>query len=568
MSFLFSLPPTVRCAFVRLALPPSSTGSLPSHFRQARRLTTPSQPLRNVKYLRNTLNYEESIQLLNTLQSNRAIRTSITASAVDKNKDAIPEMLEWFRKAGYEPEDITKGGMKCVHVAGTSGKGSVCAMTENILMQYRKEDEVSTDAAQQQLHKIGTYTSPHLVDVRERIRINGAPVSKVIFIKHFAALWDRYTKVAGNRDFEGIETIGDAEEIRPGYFRFLTILAFQIFMEEGVKSAIIECGIGGEYDSTNILPSEAISVSVITKLELDHVGMLGNSIEDIAWHKSGIIRPDRPVFTAPQLPGALEVIIRRATVKGSDFAITRRLPILDSGSIKLGLLGDFQRDNASLAVVAATAFLRDIGVHENTLPSPDDTANGDHLPEQFVRGLETVSWPGRCEVYKNGNLEWCLDGAHTPEGMRAVAKWFRGKMDEAYAECDVATMLIFNQDERDGVELLYALISAIEEEMDSDVHYPRMFKFAAFCPNEAFPVAKGETRRDLSKQETLYRIYKSLDRNAVSGVYSSVGEAVQVASRISDRTRQRALVLVTGSLHLVGAWIENVPEKYRKHSAK
>jgi folylpolyglutamate synthase len=565
MSLLFSLPPTVRCAFVRCLLPPSTRTS-PSHSHQARRLTTPSHSLQNVKYVRNTLNYEEAIQLLNTLQSNRAIRTSLTDATVDKNKDAIPEMLEWFRRAGYEPDDIATSGMKCIHVAGTSGKGSVCAMTENILLQYRKEDGVPTDSSQQQLQKIGTYTSPHLVDVRERIRINGAPVSKVIFIKHFAALWDRFAKVAGNRDFEGIETVGDAEDIRPGYFRFLTILAFQIFIEEGVKSAIIECGIGGEYDSTNILPSEVVSVSVITKLELDHVGMLGNTIEDIAWHKSGIIRPDRPVFTAPQPAEALEIIIRRAMVKGSDFAITRRLPIFDTERITLGLLGDFQRDNASLAVVAATAFLRDIGVNEEILPSPDNIA-GDILPEQFVRGLETVSWPGRCEVYKNGNLEWCLDGAHTPEGMRAVAKWFRGKMDEAYAEGDVATMLIFNQDERDGVELLWTLITALQD-METDVHYPRNFKFAAFCPNEAFPVAKGEPKRDLSKQETLSRTYVTCDRNAISGVYSSVGEAVQAAIRISDRTKQRALVLVTGSLHLVGAWIENVPEKHRKHSAK
>ncbi|EHL01838.1 putative Folylpolyglutamate synthase [Glarea lozoyensis 74030] len=384
--------------------------------------------------MRAPFSYDDSLKLLSTLQTNRAIRTSLDATT-DKNKDAIPEMLEWFRKAGYEPADLARSGIKCVHVAGSSGKGSVCAMIENLLVHhqdYEDVDAVASERIQGQLEKIGTYTSPHLVD-------------------------------------------------------------------------------------------------------------------------AGIIRAEPPAFTAPQVQGALEVVLRRAAVMDT---------------ITLGLLGDFQKDNASLAVVAAAAFLRDIGVDAESLPTPDEIADGDPLPDRFVRGLETVSWPGRCEIYKNGNLEWCLDGAHTDEGMRAVAKWFRGKMDAAYAETDTATMLIFNQDERDGNALLCTLIEALTDLEEGAVHYSRMFKFAAFCPNEAFPVAKGEEERDLSKQQKLLRTYMNMDRNAVAAVYSSVGEAVHAAVRVSDRTKQRALVLVTGSLHLVGAWIENVPEKHRLRSGK
>ncbi|EPE27476.1 MurD-like peptide ligase, catalytic [Glarea lozoyensis ATCC 20868] len=569
MTSIFSLPPTIRCAVALFLLPSSSHFPSKSPI-QTRHKSTSSHHPRKVQYMRAPFSYDDSLKLLSTLQTNRAIRTSLDATT-DKNKDAIPEMLEWFRKAGYEPADLARSGIKCVHVAGSSGKGSVCAMIENLLVHhqdYEDVDAVASERIQGQLEKIGTYTSPHLVDVRERIRINGAPISKVLFLKHFSALWERFGRVAGNRDFEGVEPLGDVEEVRPGYFRFLTILAFQIFMEEGVKTAVVECGIGGEYDSTNILPTEAVAVSVITKLELDHVGMLGDTIEDIAWHKAGIIRAEPPAFTAPQVQGALEVVLRRAAVMGADFAVTHRLPVLETDTITLGLLGDFQKDNASLAVVAAAAFLRDIGVDAESLPTPDEIADGDPLPDRFVRGLETVSWPGRCEIYKNGNLEWCLDGAHTDEGMRAVAKWFRGKMDAAYAETDTATMLIFNQDERDGNALLCTLIEALTDLEEGAVHYSRMFKFAAFCPNEAFPVAKGEEERDLSKQQKLLRTYMNMDRNAVAAVYSSVGEAVHAAVRVSDRTKQRALVLVTGSLHLVGAWIENVPEKHRLRSGK
>lgn len=491
-------------------------------------------------------------------------------------------MLEWFRKAGYAPGDIAERGVRCIHVAGSSGKGSVCAMVESILMQYQGDAGLEG--------RIGTFTSPHLVDVRERIRVDGKMVGKYEFIRAFQELWKEFWRAGKgiHREDEKFMKVDDSPELRPGYFRFLTILAMKIFMEMGVKTAIVECGIGGEYDSTNILPAEAVSVSAITKLELDHVEMLGGTIEEIAWHKAGIIKNGVPVFSTAQAPTALEVIKERAAEKSSNFTVVERLPALSSGHIKLGLLGDFQKDNASLAVSVAAAHLRSVNLPEN-LPPQEQLCNDQAiLPPKFITALETVKWSGRCEIYNHNGVQYYIDGAHTKEGMQAVAAWFAHHVKEAFNQDDVpeSVILIFNQDQRDGQALLRDLMLQLtretgrlntaptiktENQFMEMTLFPRMFSIAAFCPNQAFR-EKGEegNDRDLSAQVALMKSYTSCDRNPLSAVYGSVREAIDVAEKFAcndeedERLRTgKVIVLVTGSLHLVGAFLRNVPEKQR-----
>lgn len=475
------------------------------------------------------------------------------------NLQAMPEMLAWARKAGYNVQDFAKNGLRCIHVAGTKGKGSVCVMVENILMQYRARNGGIG------LGKIGLYTSPHLVHVRERIRIDGSPISEDLFARYFFELWDRFSNAAAGEESAIDPTSADT---KPGYFRYLTLLAFHTFIREGVETAIVECGIGGEYDSTNILPDEAVTVTAITPLAIDHVGMLGETIKDIAWHKSGIMKPGVPTYTTRQVPEAQAVLENRASEKDVELAVVERLPALNDEGIKLGLDGDFQRDNASLAISVAASHLRTMGVCDG-VPGTANIASLETLPREFITGLETATWPGRCQYIKDGNTEWFIDGAHTVESLQATAKWFVTKVLEAKASSKppTATMLIFNQQDRDAKPLLRALIESLDgirSGVFSVVRFPpslktSAFTYAAFCGNRPFKPADDEVV-DIKAQEAQAMHYCRLDGNQLFMEYASAEEAVELAHRISEGD-ERVLVLVTGSLHLVGAVLKVLDEK-------
>ena len=170
--------------------------------------------------------------------------------------------LRFLYQSGMTLHDLDNMGV--IHVAGTKGKGSTCALTESILRQRGL--------------KTGLFTSPHMVSFRERIRINGEPLSKEKFAKHFWKVYDRI--VAPNDPYD-----------RPSYFQLLTILALNIFWDEGVDVAVMEVGVGGRFDATNIIRSPI--VCGITTLDIDHTGSLGNTIEEIALHKAGIMKTGR-----------------------------------------------------------------------------------------------------------------------------------------------------------------------------------------------------------------------------------------------------------------------------------
>jgi folylpolyglutamate synthase len=531
--------------------------------------------------------YEDAIALLNSLQSNRAITSSISNAPRDMNFNAIPEMLEWTRKAGYNRRDFAGRGLRCVHVAGTKGKGSTCVMVENLLLQYRKED-TGTNSSRGEvglgtkgLGKIGLYTSPHLITVRERIRIDGDPISESLFTRYFFELWDRFSHTAAKASHPDPES----PETKPGYFRYLTLIAFHTFMEEGVQTAIVECGIGGEYDSTNILPPEAVTVSAITRLGIDHVGMLGGTIGEIAWHKAGIMKEGVPLFTVVQEDIAQDVLEKRAAEKGVELSVVNTLPVLVNGEVKMGLDGEFQKDNASLAVAVAASHLRTLGVMED-VPSPTELIKAkEQLPQKFVKGLETTTWQGRWQVLKQGNIEYHIDGAHTTDSIHATTFWFRSKVFEALDETNppTATMLIFNQQsDRDAKDLLRTLITSLgqsyqdnparqhlgglynsvgserpKHKINMATSPPtKLFTYAAFCRNDLWKVQEEEGERDIGLQKDLAKMYQTLDGNVLNMAYGSIGEAVDLARRVSADEGERLLVLVTGSLYLVGGLLE------------
>lgn len=189
-------------------------------------------------------------------------------------------------------------------------------------------------------------------------------------------------------------------------------MSWHAFLQEGVDVAVYETGIGGEYDATNLVQRPA--ASGITTLGVDHVFVLGDTVEKIAWHKAGIIKSGSPAFTIEQDPGAAAVLRQRAGELGADLAMLPVDPRLDG--VKVRPEARFQKKNATLAVALAEAVLPKLGV--SAAPS------GSPLPREFVDGLEQTVFRGRCEVKVEHGVTWFLDGAHTSDSLKMSSRWF------------------------------------------------------------------------------------------------------------------------------------------------
>ncbi|KAF1934285.1 FolC bifunctional protein [Didymella exigua CBS 183.55] len=498
--------------------------------------------------------YAAAVAALNTLQSNFAIVDAIRKSGRGMNKAAIPEMIEWCSKIGYKPSDFDK--MKPVHIAGTKGKGSTSAFISSILSQY-----TSPSDAQLQPSKIGLYTSPHLRFVRERIQIDNEPISEEKFAKYFFEIWDRLEAAAK------AENTPANVPTKPVYFRYLTLMALHAYLHEGVDSAVIECGIGGEYDSTNILTKP--TVTAVTSLGIDHTAMLGSTLPEIAWHKAGIFKLGSIAFSAPQKAEAIKVLRERAAEKGAGLHVIDLHPSLTNGSVKLGLSADFQKINASVAIAAAAAHLRALG--HTSIPDPTKTTHIE-LPPQFIRGLEQVRWSGRCETRREKNVAWHIDGAHTLESIEATGRWFTKQIAAALTatpqQSKVPRVLIFNQQTRDAGALARALYAALQNSITSGSTSP--FTNVIFTTNQTFNegyrpdlVSINTDKHEvdvLAVQRALANTWAEIDSTAEVRVLRTIEEAVSAARAVArewaNGTDAEVMVLVTGSLHLVGGALE------------
>ncbi|KAH0559232.1 hypothetical protein GP486_004257 [Trichoglossum hirsutum] len=338
--------------------------------------------------------YADAIDKLNLLQSGFAVLEERRKMGLKMDGSAVVEMRQWARRIGYAPTDFDR--LNIVHVAGTKGKGSACAYLNSILTAYHETVGLPK--------KIGLYTSPHLIAVRERIRINSEPISESLFTKYFFEVWDALERSAVEQGLD--------PKHKPVYFRFLTLMSFHVFMREGVDAAMYEVGVGGEWDSTNII--EQPVATGITTLGIDHTEVLGETIDKIAWHKAGIFKPGCPAFTVAQLPAAVEVLEQRAKEKNVHLQGVAIHPALHN--IKITPDEDYQRGNASLAIVLVDSMLKRLGIPR--------VGGESSLPEQYVGGLERTVWRGRCETKLDGDKTWCLDGAHTKESIEIAGHWF------------------------------------------------------------------------------------------------------------------------------------------------
>lgn len=314
------------------------------------------------------MNYADSVRFLYTLGNE--VRT------IKLGLDRIRTVL----KALGDPHRA----YRVVHVAGTNGKGSVCAMIEAGL----RAAGVRT----------GLFISPHLIEPTERIQIDGVPVSPVLFERAFSVVHETAGRLA--------------LDAHPTYFETVTAMGLWLFREMRVETAVVEVGLGGRLDATNVVEP---ALTVITSIDFDHQNYLGETIEEIAGEKAGILKPGVPAVFARQRPEAARVLEARAAAIGipvmrAEAFEIRDLEVTARGSrfsgIVCPLAGEHQVGNAITAALA----LQTLGVS--------------------AQGIAETRWPGRLE-HVAPNPDILLDGAHNPAGAYALAahvrRFYRGR---------------------------------------------------------------------------------------------------------------------------------------------
>jgi len=404
------------------------------------------------------------------------------------------DRMKAILKALGDPQD----SVRCVHVAGTKGKGSVCAMTASCLEACG--------------YTVGMYTSPHLVDVRERIVINGAMMPTADFTKLMGVVAVASSSVEGKH--------GEAT-----FFEIMTALALVFFADQAVDIAVIECGLGGRLDATNLVKPD---VTVVTSISLDHTQILGDTVEEIAREKAGIFKKGVPALTGEQTKGVLQVLREEAEKAGTtlevlgsdvDFSFRfesspelgphRRVCVASKHSsfehLAVPLPGEHQAFNCGLALTVLDR-LRDRGF---------DT------PEARVAvGLSRTRLPGRME------LAWqrpriLLDGAHNAASLHALIRAIG-----AHVQYDSMVMIFGCAADKDVDAMLEKIALGADK---------LIFTRASDNPRAMDP-------RELQKRFT-----------AISGKMTQVAPTLHEALNLAARAVTRGdIICVTGSFFLVG----------------
>ncbi len=386
-------------------------------------------------------------------------------------------------------------GFRTVHIAGTNGKGSTAAFIASMLQTAG--------------YRVGLYTSPHLVSFTERIRINGQPISEAKVVELALRVRGSYRELC----------LEPGKVLNPTFFEVTTVLAFTYFAQEAVDIAVIEVGMGGRLDSTNVITP---LVSVITNIDMEHTEFLGNTLEQIAAEKAGVIKPGVPVVTGASQPEVLRVLEEAAAASrsplyclGRQFS-SRRLaapggPVFNYHGLSsaydglaVSLAGSYQVDNASLAL-AAVECLRHSGIE---------------VPEDDLRqGLADARWEGRLERAAL-RPDIYLDGAHNPAAARVLA----GEIQELKKAYRQLILIIGILGDKDVSGVISRLIPLAERVIVTRPGYTRAMDLGLLA---------AEVRKIHSLVDTA----------------ETVSQAIIKAKTLST---PEDLILVTGSLYVVG----------------
>lgn len=391
-------------------------------------------------------------------------------------------------------------GKRVIHVAGTKGKGSTCVFISRLLSYHG--------------YKVGLFLSPHLQCFRERISINGNFISAKEFGRYIWGIKNIYEKE------DKFKEIGE-----PTLFEILTAISLHYFHKNNVDFVVLETGLGGRLDATNVVANPL--TSVITPIGLDHMDILGDTIEKISFEKAGIIKRRRPVILSEQEERALKVIIDKGRecnskiyMAGRDFS-TRIIKMDRGGTIftyksnknffenlKIKLLGEYQVMNSSLAI-KTLEVLEDLGLIE--------------IKESKIRkALEDAFIPGRGEIINEGGRVYILDGAHNEISMREVRKFL-----QQYFSCG-------------KINLIFGILK--------DKNIERVLEMIVPCAEKVIFTAPSGVRERRTPPDYLLSLAKKMFPFKEMGVSKNVAQAFKMANEFFSLEP----VVVTGSFYIVG----------------
>lgn len=423
------------------------------------------------------MDYSEALDIIRDL----------TKFGINLGLDRIRKLLAYY---GNPQEQLA-----VIHIGGTNGKGSTAAMITSILRQAG--------------YKVGTFTSPHLFSYRERFLLDGEAISE----EEFAQLVDQLSPAFGKIRDE----IGES----PTEFEVLTAMAFIYFARNKAQIVVLEVGLGGDIDSTNVITQPLLSI--ITNVTLDHIDYLGSSVGAIALRKSGIIKTQRPIITASKNEEVLGIIREKAAEKqaplhevykevqwelegeeyrGQRFSVDTVKSHYDS--LYIPLWGQHQVVN-SVTALLSMEILSSLGWEITS--------------EQLKDGLARVEWPGRLEIVSTEPLI-VLDGAHNPGGIEELGRWLKVKKPRFNRVILVIGMLA----DKDRTEAAHTLETLVDKVIVTKPNSPR----AGYWQ---------ELARNFNKEPGDIKIEEDLPR------------AIESALAMAD---SRSLVLITGSLYLIG----------------
>ena len=421
------------------------------------------------------MNFEESVKYLYNL-GNEVLAMKLGLENIGKLLDALGKPQNNFLK---------------VQVAGTNGKGSVCAFLEAICVSAKI--------------KVGMTTSPHLVSITERVKIDGQEISNKDFARHATIIRETAEKLVENGELETV----------PTYFEQVTAIALNAFREAKIELAILETGLGGRFDATTAAQAQ---IAVITPIDFDHQKILGNTLAEIAAEKAAIIREDIKVIVAPQKKEAEKVIYGKCREVGAEpiWAIPNVKLIEDLGGglhylsfqtkennykPDFWMRGKHQWTNATLAIYIAET-LRDSGFKISK--------------KDIEIGLENTKHKGRLEFY-NGIL---FDGAHNVAGAKALREY----LDEFIKQ--PITVIFGSMNDKDLTEI-------------AEILFPKADKLI---------LTKPENPRAMETSELIKFLPKNFETNNVMFA-ENVKQSIEKAREISSENH---LILITGSLYLIG----------------
>jgi dihydrofolate synthase / folylpolyglutamate synthase len=409
-------------------------------------------------------------------------------------KPGLANIMRLTERLGH-PEQA----YKIIHVAGTNGKGSFCAMLATILERACIPG--------------GLFTSPHLIDIEERFRFNLEPIKR----NDFSRLIERIKRA--------VDQLLDEKklEARPTFFEHITALGFEYFRDCAAQISIIEVGLGGRLDSTNIVDP---LISIITPIDYDHQQYLGNSLTEIAIEKAGILRAGVPALIAPQTEEARRAIEQ----KGAEIGVPLiqldrdRIQCIRSEDgfwhfdfegdqkryedIKIGLRGRHQVETAAL-VILASEYLISRGIDINS--------------DNIRRGISEVCWPGRLELIY-GAPELLLDGAHNPGGVAVLRSFLDEWIGEKSSRYLASTLIFSTMRDKDLIEMAEKLFPIFDDIILVERDDPRAIDPRAW-------------------QDRLSKFGKRII------VVKGIDKALDTANSLTD---PKGLIVATGSLHLIG----------------